>query len=55
MAVGEQLTGALEPMALGLREPAVTFVVPGLNEAESLPLPRETLPVRDSIGDRDPE
>jgi glycosyltransferase involved in cell wall biosynthesis len=25
-------------MALGLREPAVTFVVPGLNEAESLPL-----------------
>jgi len=48
MAVGEQLTGALEPMALGLRESAVTFVVPGLNEAESLP-------VRDSIGDRDPE
>ena len=38
MGVGEQLRGALEAVAPTLRTPAVTLVVPGLNEAESLPL-----------------
>jgi len=38
MRVGEQLKGAFEAMAPDLPEPAVTLVVPGLNEAESLPL-----------------
>ena len=38
MGVGEQLRGALEAVAPTLRAPAVTLVVPGLNEAESLPL-----------------
>lgn len=38
MTVAEQLRGALEGRALALPEPAVTLVVPGLNEAESLPL-----------------
>jgi glycosyltransferase involved in cell wall biosynthesis len=38
MGVGEQLRGALEAMAPTLRQPAVTVVVPGLNESESLPL-----------------
>ena len=38
MGVGEQLRGALEAVVPSTREPAVTLVVPGLNEAESLPL-----------------
>jgi glycosyltransferase involved in cell wall biosynthesis len=38
MGVGEQLRGALEAVAPTLREPVVSLVVPGLNEAESLPL-----------------
>jgi len=38
MGVGEQLRGALEAVAPTLREPAVSLVVPGLNEADSLPL-----------------
>jgi glycosyltransferase involved in cell wall biosynthesis len=38
MGVGEQLRGALEAVAPTLRAPAVTLVVPGVNEAESLPL-----------------
>jgi glycosyltransferase involved in cell wall biosynthesis len=38
MGVGEQLKGALEAIVPESRVPAVTLVVPGLNEAESLPL-----------------
>lgn len=38
MRVGEQLKGALEALAPASPEPVVTLVVPGLNEAESLPL-----------------
>ncbi len=38
MAVGEQLREALEAVMPTSRKPAVTLVVPGLNEAESLPL-----------------
>lgn len=38
MTVAEQLRGELEGRVLALPEPAVTLVVPGLNEAESLPL-----------------
>ena len=38
MGVGEQLKGALGAIAPEFRAPAVTLVVPGLNEAESLPL-----------------
>jgi glycosyltransferase involved in cell wall biosynthesis len=38
MGVSEQLRGALEAVAATLRAPAVTLVVPGVNEAESLPL-----------------
>jgi glycosyltransferase involved in cell wall biosynthesis len=38
MGVSEQLRGALEAVAPTLRAPAVTLVVPGVNEAESLPL-----------------
>jgi glycosyltransferase involved in cell wall biosynthesis len=38
MAVGEQLREALEAVVSTSRKPAVTLVVPGLNEAESLPL-----------------
>jgi glycosyltransferase involved in cell wall biosynthesis len=38
MAMAEQLRGALEGVVPALPEPAVTLVVPGLNEAESLPL-----------------
>lgn len=43
MGVGEQLKGALETVAKGFREPAVSLVVPGLNEAESLPLLAEQI------------
>lgn len=38
MGVGEQLKGALEAIVPESRAPEVTLVVPGLNEAESLPL-----------------
>lgn len=38
MGVGEQLKGALEAIAPESPAPDVTLVVPGLNEAESLPL-----------------
>jgi len=38
MGVVEQLGGALEALVPSSRDPAVTVVVPGLNEAESLPL-----------------
>lgn len=38
MGVGEQLKGALEATAPALKKPDVTVVVPGLNEADSLPL-----------------
>lgn len=38
MTVAEQLRGEFEGRVLALPEPAVTLVVPGLNEAESLPL-----------------
>ncbi|MGD8316997.1 MAG: glycosyltransferase family 2 protein [Myxococcales bacterium] len=38
MGVGEQLTEALEAVEMGSEVPKVTLVVPGLNEAESLPL-----------------
>lgn len=48
MSEGEILKGALEAVATSLRKPEVTIVVPGLNEAESLPLLaaqiREALP-----------
>jgi len=49
MGVGEQLKGALEAMAPTLREPAVTLVVPGLNEAESLPVLAEQ--IKDALPD----
>ena len=38
MGVGEQLRGALEAVVPESKVPKVTLVVPGLNEAESLPL-----------------
>jgi glycosyltransferase involved in cell wall biosynthesis len=38
MGVGEQLKEALEAIVPDARAPEVTLVVPGLNEAESLPL-----------------
>ncbi|RLB51889.1 MAG: glycosyltransferase [Deltaproteobacteria bacterium] len=38
MGVGEQIKGALGAIAPELRMPTVTLVVPGINEAESLPL-----------------
>jgi glycosyltransferase involved in cell wall biosynthesis len=38
MAVGEQIRGALEAITPASKVPEVTVVVPGLNEAESLPL-----------------
>lgn len=38
MGVGEQLRGALEAVQRRSEVPKVTLVVPGLNEAESLPL-----------------
>ncbi|MFW2387525.1 MAG: glycosyltransferase family 2 protein [Polyangiales bacterium] len=36
--MGEQLKGALGTVSMGLRKPTLSLVVPGLNEAESLPL-----------------
>ena len=38
MGVGEQIKGALEAIVPEARVPEVTLVVPGLNEAESLPI-----------------
>ena len=38
MGVGEQIKGAFEAIAPESKVPDVTLVVPGLNEAESLPL-----------------
>ena len=38
MGVSEQLRGAYEAVIAPERKPAVSVVVPGLNEAESLPL-----------------
>jgi glycosyltransferase involved in cell wall biosynthesis len=38
MGVGEQIRGAFEAMAPESKVPELTLVVPGLNEAESLPL-----------------
>jgi glycosyltransferase involved in cell wall biosynthesis len=49
MSVKEQLRGALDSMALAVREPAVSIVVPGLNEAESLPLLAEQ--ISEALGD----
>jgi glycosyltransferase involved in cell wall biosynthesis len=43
MGVGEQLEGALGAVSKGVREPLVSLVVPGLNEAESLPLLAEQI------------
>jgi glycosyltransferase involved in cell wall biosynthesis len=48
MGVGEQLRGAFEPIAPESRVPKVTLVVPGLNEAESLPL--LAAQVKDALG-----
>lgn len=43
MGVGEQLKGALEAVVPQSEVPQVTLVVPGLNEAESLPLMAEQI------------
>ncbi len=38
MGVGEQLRGAYDAAVTSLRKPTVSIIVPGLNEAESLPV-----------------
>lgn len=49
MGVVESLGGAPEALAPPTRDPAVTLVVPGLNEAESLPL--LAAQVKEALGD----
>ncbi|MGB8330187.1 MAG: glycosyltransferase family 2 protein, partial [Polyangiales bacterium] len=48
MGVGEQIKGALGAIVSEPRKPKVTLVVPGLNEAESLPL--LAAQVKDALG-----
>ncbi len=49
MRVRDQIKGALEAVALAASEPAVSVVVPALNEAESLPI--LAAEVKDALGD----